>query len=95
MRISKLVLIAITFVISLQTLKGQNFMENIPGRNKTSLNGQWKIIIDLYDRGMTDWTSIWKDRKPTGSTRCRKQDDALPGAAAEPAFYLRSFPYRS
>ena len=68
MRTSNLLLIVAAFVVSFQSIKGQNFMENIPGRNKTSINGQWKIIIDPYDRGMTDWTSIWKDRKPTGKT---------------------------
>lgn len=49
-------------------LFSQTAMINIEGRNKTSLNGYWKTIIDVFDSGSGDWTAYYKDRKPQTNT---------------------------
>ncbi|MEO6230605.1 MAG: glycoside hydrolase family 2 TIM barrel-domain containing protein [Ferruginibacter sp.] len=45
-------------------LWSQTSMINIPGRHTISLNGEWKVIIDQNDVGISDWTAIWKDKVP-------------------------------
>lgn len=44
----------------------QNFMSNPTGRNTTSLNGTWKVIIDWYNRG--NQLKIYQDRKASKPT---------------------------
>jgi beta-glucuronidase len=46
----------------------QDFLTNAEGRNFTSLNGKWQVIIDPYDAGAGDWKPIWRDQTPTGKT---------------------------
>jgi beta-glucuronidase len=56
-----LILMAFTNALTAQTN-----INNVNGRNKISLNGKWKIIIDPLDAGIGNWLAIWKDRKPSG-----------------------------
>ncbi len=59
-----LVLLAV-FFIRIQIFS-QQLLSNIEGRNITSLNGKWEIIIDPFNAGAGNWKSIWKDQQPTG-----------------------------
>ncbi len=43
------------------TLSAQSFMTNPSGRNVTSLNGNWQMIVDWYNRGTG--MAIYQDRK--------------------------------
>ena len=47
-------------------LNAQSIINNVNGRDRISLNGKWKIIIDPSDAGIGNWIAIWKDKKPTG-----------------------------
>lgn len=49
-------------------LFGQSAMIHIEGRQRTSLNGLWDVIIDPFDAGSGDWAAYYKDRKPLGNT---------------------------
>lgn len=42
-------------------LSAQSFMTNPAGRNVTSLNGNWQVIVDWYNRGTG--MAIYQDRK--------------------------------
>jgi beta-glucuronidase len=59
-----LVLIGI-FIIQIK-LFSQTLLANIEGRNFTSLNGKWEIIIDPFNAGAGNWKPIWKDQQPVG-----------------------------
>ena len=50
----------------LYPLHAQAFLTNVQGRNFTSLNGKWQIIIDPFDAGAGSWKPVWKDQKPSG-----------------------------
>jgi len=47
-------------------LLAQSAMTNIKSRNTTSLNGNWKVIIDPTGTG--DWRQVWLERKPEKKT---------------------------
>ncbi len=47
-------------------LLAQSAMTNIESRNTTSLNGDWKVIID--PTGIGDWRQVWLEKKPTSKT---------------------------
>jgi len=47
-------------------LLAQSAMTNIKSRNTTSLNGDWKVIIDPTGTG--DWRQVWLERKPEKKT---------------------------
>lgn len=47
-------------------LTAQTAMTNVQGRNKTSLNGEWKAILDPI--GVGDWRQIWTEKKPKKKT---------------------------
>jgi len=49
-------------------LFGQSAMIHIEGRQRTSLNGLWDVIIDPFDAGSGDWAAYYKDRKPLANT---------------------------
>ncbi|MEZ0453631.1 sugar-binding domain-containing protein [Sphingobacterium thalpophilum] len=49
-------------------LHAQSAMTNIEGRQSTSLNGIWNIIIDPFDAGSGNWAAYYKDRKPTNDS---------------------------
>lgn len=42
----------------------QSAMIHIEGRQSSSLNGLWNVIIDPFDAGSGDWAAYYKDRKP-------------------------------
>lgn len=48
------------------TSQPANLLTNIHGREFTTLNGQWQVIIDPFNAGAGNWKPIWKDQKPTG-----------------------------
>lgn len=48
------------------TSQSANLLTNIHGRELTSLNGQWQVIIDPFNAGAGNWKPIWKDQKPIG-----------------------------
>ncbi len=41
-------------------------LANVHGRQHSSLNGKWEIIIDPFNAGAGNWKPVWKDQKPTG-----------------------------
>lgn len=43
-------------------------MINVQGRETTSLNGLWEVIIDPWDAGKGEWMALYKERKPRGKT---------------------------
>ena len=43
-------------------VNGQTAMTNIQGRDIKSLNGVWKVIVDLG--GVADQAKVWQDKKP-------------------------------
>ena len=44
----------------------QSFMNNPQGRQITSLNGKWQVIVDPYNRGLA--AKFFQDRKPEKNT---------------------------
>ena len=60
------ILIFICISIIQIKLFSQTLLSNIEGRNFTSLNGKWKIIIDPFNAGAGNWKPIWKDQQPVG-----------------------------
>ncbi|HRZ97536.1 MAG TPA: glycoside hydrolase family 2 TIM barrel-domain containing protein [Paludibacter sp.] len=44
------------------SLLAQTAMINVSSRNKTSLNGQWQVILDPAGAG--DWKQVWQEKKP-------------------------------
>ena len=53
-------------IITHTQIRSQSLLSNIEGRNFTSLNGKWEIIIDPFNSGAGNWNPIWKDLHPTG-----------------------------
>ncbi|MDD4969395.1 MAG: glycoside hydrolase family 2 TIM barrel-domain containing protein [Paludibacter sp.] len=47
-------------------LIAQTAMINVSNRNKTSLNGQWQVILDPAGAG--DWKQVWQEKKPHEKT---------------------------
>jgi beta-glucuronidase len=48
------------------TLLAQSAMTNMSGRNCTTLDGKWEVIID--PTGIGEWRQVWKERKPEKKT---------------------------
>jgi beta-glucuronidase len=46
--------------------RAQTAMTNIESRNKKSLDGEWKVIIDPTGSG--EWRQLWQERKPKQKT---------------------------
>lgn len=44
----------------------ETFMANVEGRQHTSLNGKWQVIIDPFNAGAGSWKPIWKDLHAKG-----------------------------
>ncbi|MDD4969377.1 MAG: glycoside hydrolase family 127 protein [Paludibacter sp.] len=49
-----------------ESLSAQTAMVNVSNRNKTSLNGQWQVILDPTGAG--DWKQVWQEKKPQAKT---------------------------
>jgi beta-glucuronidase len=62
----KLLLLICSCITIYAQLCSQSLLTNIEGRNFTSLNGKWEIIIDPFNAGAGNWKPVWKDLKPTG-----------------------------
>ena len=61
--------LTLTFVIILlfvDLLSAQTAMINHQSRHLTSLNGEWKVIIDPTDIGQ--WRQVWQEKKPQKKT---------------------------
>ena len=61
-----LAIIMFNYFFNISTIRAQNAMINISGRNTTLLNGQWQAIID--PTGIGDWRQVWKEKKPEKKT---------------------------
>lgn len=48
-------------------VKAQSLLTNVYGRNTTSLNGEWQIIIDPYETGFYDYRFKEKNEKDPGA----------------------------
>lgn len=46
-------------LLPLNQVKAQVLMANVPGRHYISLNGKWQVIVDWYDKGVSN--GIFKD----------------------------------
>jgi beta-glucuronidase len=60
-----LLITSLVFFVCLNNLwaeVAQTAMTNVFGRNCTSLNGNWQVIIDPMGSG--DWREVWKEKKP-------------------------------
>ncbi len=62
-----LLVLVCTIVLAPQ-LQSQSLLSNIEGRNFTSLDGKWEVIVDPFDAGNGSWKPIWKDQHPEGKT---------------------------
>src|SRR5436190_13420026 len=66
-RVLKIILLVCAGILpALHPLHAQAFLTNVDGRNFTSLNGKWQIIIDPSDAGTGNGKPVWKDQKPSG-----------------------------
>ncbi|MDP4270258.1 MAG: glycoside hydrolase family 2 TIM barrel-domain containing protein [Bacteroidota bacterium] len=48
------------------SLFAQTAMINVQNRNKTSLNGEWQVILD--PTGIGEWKQVWQEKKPQKKT---------------------------
>lgn len=49
----------LVLLLVINQVKAQSLMANVQGRHYTSLNGKWQVIIDWYDKGVSN--GIFKD----------------------------------
>ncbi|HLP16208.1 MAG TPA: glycoside hydrolase family 2 TIM barrel-domain containing protein [Bacteroidota bacterium] len=56
----------LTVVLFVGSLSAQTAMVNVDGRNTTSLNGKWTVLLDPTGDG--DWKQVWQERKPHAKT---------------------------
>ncbi|MEO6328189.1 MAG: hypothetical protein ABIO55_04620 [Ginsengibacter sp.] len=65
-KINKILLTFLILVVAglcpSRALYAQLAMTNISGRKTTSLNGEWKVIVD--PTGVGDWRQLWTEKKP-------------------------------
>jgi beta-glucuronidase len=62
-------ILAVSFLFhSYSSLQSQPYVSNVPGREFTSLNGKWEIIIDPFNAGAGNWKPVWKDQSPSGKS---------------------------
>ncbi len=59
-------LIVCFFFFGAHELMAQDFMINIPGRERMSLNGRWNVLIDLYSRG--DYMKLYQNKQAEKSS---------------------------
>jgi beta-glucuronidase len=59
-------LLILILTICTDLLTGQSAMINIQTRDKRSLNGEWKVILD--PTGIGDWRQVWLEKKPQKKT---------------------------
>src|SRR5690554_5637229 len=53
-------------VLVVGNLSAQTAMINVDGRNTTSLNGQWTVLLD--PTGIGDRKQVWQEKKPQSKT---------------------------
>jgi len=66
MNTTKFILKVLFMLLTVTSSHSQTAMTNIYGRNKISLNGEWRAIIDPGLVG--DYLRIWEERKPEKKT---------------------------
>ncbi len=49
-------------ILFMGSVNAQTAMVNVDGRNTSSLNGKWTVIIDPGGGG--DWRKVWEEKKP-------------------------------
>ncbi len=54
------------FILFMGSVNAQTAMVNVDGRNTSSLNGKWTVIIDPGGGG--DWRKVWEEKKPQKKT---------------------------
>ncbi|MGS2765033.1 glycoside hydrolase family 2 protein [Sinomicrobium sp. M5D2P9] len=64
--IRKWILIILFTIISAELVSAQTAMVNVQSRNRTSLNGEWKAIIDPAGSG--EYLQVWLEKKPQKKT---------------------------
>lgn len=65
-QIKQRVLLIPILIIFPVLLTAQSAMINVQARDKTSLNGAWKVIVD--PTGIGDWRQVWLETKPQRKT---------------------------
>jgi len=60
------ILTSLSIFLFINILIGQTAMINPHSRNLTTLNGDWKVIIDPTGSG--DWKQVWLEKKPQKKT---------------------------
>lgn len=70
MKLSDIFLVTVLTVISWSNAQGYDLITNVDHRKTTSLNGQWKIIVDPYENGFYNYRyqessdGFFKNAKP-------------------------------
>jgi beta-glucuronidase len=62
----KFVWAILVLVLMVGNLSAQTAMINVDGRNTTSLNGKWTVLLD--PTGIGDWKQVWQEKKPQSKT---------------------------
>ena len=62
----KFVWAILVLVLMVGNLSAQTAMINVDGRNTTSLNGQWTVLLD--PTGIGDRKQVWQEKKPQSKT---------------------------
>ncbi len=64
----KNILLLITLIIVSTSTFAQQQIQNIEGRKTTSLNGEWKVILDQYETGYYNYRYEPSDQSPNSKT---------------------------
>lgn len=62
----KFVWAILVLVLMVGNLSAQTAIINVDGRNTTSLNGKWTVLLD--PTGIGDWKQVWQEKKPHSKT---------------------------
>lgn len=62
----KWILMVLFTMVSVKLVTGQTAMINVQSRDRTSLNGDWKAMIDPAGRG--EYLRVWLEKKPQKKT---------------------------
>ncbi len=62
----KWILMVLFTMVSVELVPGQTAMINVQSRDRTSLNGEWKVMIDPAGSG--EYLRVWQEKKPQKKT---------------------------
>lgn len=62
----KFILVFVSALVVAGNLRAETAMINVDGRNTTSLNGKWTVILDPI--GIGEWKQVWQEKQPVEKT---------------------------